>query len=247
MKHAAGLGHQPNVVPVAQPVLDGSPRPVEIGWHPVGGGAGKWLAEETGLGKMITEKINEYPDPTQHWAVLVGDYAHQLWMDEEFHVIYTNQKVERDEWRTFEVGKTTFNDDAVRRAGEAVIQTIRGRQPVYNLITNNCQTYVLQLLDAIKVGVYKELGTTRAVYEKLTGRGKVAELFEQEEGADGGEEDANTVSFAQKLMNSYTNKIDTKKEVEKKEEEKKEVEKREAEKKEGEKGLKGMLKRFSRS
>jgi hypothetical protein len=29
---------------------------------------------------MITEKINKYPDPTQHWAVLVGDYAHQLWM-----------------------------------------------------------------------------------------------------------------------------------------------------------------------
>jgi hypothetical protein len=29
---------------------------------------------------MITDKINRYPDPTQHWAVLVGDYAHQLWM-----------------------------------------------------------------------------------------------------------------------------------------------------------------------
>ena len=46
----------------------------------MGGGAGKWFAEQTGLGRIITEKINEYPDPTQHWAVLVGDYAHQLWM-----------------------------------------------------------------------------------------------------------------------------------------------------------------------
>jgi hypothetical protein len=68
------------VVPVTQPIIHGPPRPVEVGWHPVGGFAGKWFAEETGLGKMITEKINRYPDPTQHWAVLVGDYAHQLWM-----------------------------------------------------------------------------------------------------------------------------------------------------------------------
>jgi hypothetical protein len=48
---------------------------VEVGWHPVGGLAGKWFAEKTGLGKLITDKINEYPDPTQHWAMLVGDYG----------------------------------------------------------------------------------------------------------------------------------------------------------------------------
>jgi len=70
------------------------------------------------LGKMITEKINNYPDPTQHWAVLVGDYAHQLWMDEEFDIIYTNSKVDPKEWQTFQIGETRFNDDAVRRAGE---------------------------------------------------------------------------------------------------------------------------------
>jgi hypothetical protein len=80
LKHAVGLGQQPNVVPITKPVLDGPPRPVEVGWHPVGGVAGKWFAQDTGLGKMITEKINKYPDPTQHWAVLVGEFAHQLWM-----------------------------------------------------------------------------------------------------------------------------------------------------------------------
>lgn len=80
LKHAVGLGHQPNVVPITKAVFNGPSRPVEVGWHPVGGVAGKWFAEETGLGKMITERINKYPDPTQHWAVLVGDYAHQLWM-----------------------------------------------------------------------------------------------------------------------------------------------------------------------
>lgn len=68
------------MVPITKPVLDGPTRPVEVGWHPVGGAAGKWLAEDTGLGKMITQRINRYPDPTQHWAVLVGDFAHELWM-----------------------------------------------------------------------------------------------------------------------------------------------------------------------
>ncbi|KAJ3939216.1 uncharacterized protein N0V96_010661 [Colletotrichum fioriniae] len=163
------------------PVINGPSRVVEVGWHPVGGLAGKWFAEETGLGKMITEKINKYPDPTQHWAVLVGDYAHQLWMDESFHVIYTNERYKREEWRTFTVGETTFNDDAIRRAGEYVIQSIRSRQPVYNLITNNCQTYVLELLDAVKVDGHKDFGTTLAVYERLFSSGKVIDLFSDEQ------------------------------------------------------------------
>lgn len=55
-------------------------RTVEIGWHPVVGFAGKWFAEQTMLGKKIAKEVGKYPDPTQHWAVLVGDYCHQLWM-----------------------------------------------------------------------------------------------------------------------------------------------------------------------
>jgi hypothetical protein len=78
-------------------LTSGPPRSVEVGWHPVGGTAGKWFAEKTGLGQLITDKINEYPDPTQHWAMLLGDYAHQLWMDENFDVIYTNARIVREE------------------------------------------------------------------------------------------------------------------------------------------------------
>ncbi|KAH8706986.1 hypothetical protein GQ44DRAFT_691832 [Phaeosphaeriaceae sp. PMI808] len=177
LKHAVGLGAGQNIIPITQPSTNEPPRSVEVGWHPVGGFAGKWFAEKTGLGKMITDKINEYPDPTQHWAVLVGDFAHQLWMDENFDVIYTNARLDRNEWKTFEVGETRFNDDALRRAGEAVIQQIHSVHPGYNLISNNCQTYVLQLLDAIKVSQEKEFGTTLAVYERLFGSGKVADLF----------------------------------------------------------------------
>jgi hypothetical protein len=80
LEHSLGLGHKPNVVPPGEAEISGELRPVEIGWHPVGGLGGKWFAEKTGLGKMITEKIHKYPDPTQHWAVLVGEYVHELWM-----------------------------------------------------------------------------------------------------------------------------------------------------------------------
>lgn len=83
------------------------------------GMGGKWLAEKSGLGKMITKEIRNYPDPTQHWAVLVGEYVHELWMDEELTVIYINEKIDElgDEWRKFEVGKTRFTDEALRQAG----------------------------------------------------------------------------------------------------------------------------------
>lgn len=80
IEHSLGLGHRPNAVPPGDANVNGEQRLVEIGWHPVGGLGGKWFAEKTGLGKKITASINKYPDPTQHWAVLVGDYAHELWM-----------------------------------------------------------------------------------------------------------------------------------------------------------------------
>ena len=35
LKHAVGLGGQPNIVPVTEPIVNGPPRPVEVGWHPV--------------------------------------------------------------------------------------------------------------------------------------------------------------------------------------------------------------------
>ncbi|KAF4981527.1 hypothetical protein FZEAL_2676 [Fusarium zealandicum] len=306
LKHAAGLGQQPNAVPLEEPIVNGPLRPVEVGWHPVGGFAGKWFAEETGLGKMITESINTYPDPTQHWAVLVGDYAHQLWMvslplvaayrglfvdqdtfdkDESFDVIYTNEKINREEWRTFQVGETRFNDDATRRAGEwliiillillafmaiaflfslnslhageSVIQSMREKQPTYNLITNNCQTYALQLLDAIKVGVDKEFGTTLAVYERLIGTGKVKDLFSGDQLQDQIHEGAaapagpGAVSFAQQVMNDNTTQLETQEELSRHnrdKEDKMEQDEEESRDRSGKKSRKtGFFGRFKRS
>jgi len=80
VQKSLGLGHRPNVIPAGlSPSIRDEPRTVHIGWHPVAGSMGKWFAE-TGLGKLVTDKIHKYPDPTQHWAVLVGDYGHELWM-----------------------------------------------------------------------------------------------------------------------------------------------------------------------
>lgn len=80
LEQSLGLGATPSVIPAGDVDIRGDPRPVEIGWHPVAGLAGKWFAEQTGLGRLITDGIHKFPDPTQHWAVLVGDYCHQLWM-----------------------------------------------------------------------------------------------------------------------------------------------------------------------
>lgn len=41
--------------------------------------------------------------------------------DENLDVIYTNEVLERDLWHTFSVGKTRFNDEALRQAGQAVL------------------------------------------------------------------------------------------------------------------------------
>ena len=135
--------------------------------------------------------------------------------------------MKREEWRTFDVGETRFNDDAIRRAGESVIQATRERQPAYNLITNNCQTYALELLDAIKAGGGAEFGSTRAIYERMLGPGKIKDLFAEEDAeeaakppelqqppqAEPGRTD--TVSFAQQVMHDNTTQLDTEEEAKK--------------------------------
>ncbi|KAH8807356.1 hypothetical protein F5884DRAFT_789057 [Xylogone sp. PMI_703] len=215
VEHSLGLGKKPNVVPPGEARIDADLRTVEIGWHPVAGMGGKWFAEKTGLGKMITKHTGGYPDPTQHWAVLVGDYVHELWMDESLDVIYINEKLDRSEWRTFEVGKTRFTDEALRQAGEMVIHNIRQQRPAYNLISNNCQTYALLLLDAIQIGAHIQFATSYAVYQAATGAGTIKDLFvdrhPEEQKPDSGRPGLHrmdTVQNAQQVMEANTTKLD---------------------------------------
>lgn len=96
---------------------------------------------------------------------------------------------------------------------------------MYNLISNNCQTYALQLLDAIKAGSRKEFGTTLAVYDRMFGPGKVADLFDKEhqqaaDGKDSGaasaEDEENSVGLAQQVMNDNTAQLDAQEQMNKK-------------------------------
>ncbi|KAI8947474.1 hypothetical protein F4801DRAFT_560581 [Xylaria longipes] len=209
VEHALGLGHQPNVVPPGEPGLVVDNRTVVIGWHPVPGGG--WLAE-TALGQLVSKKINNYPDPTQHWAILVGDYCHQLWMDEDLDIIYINDRRDQHEWTTYEVGKTKLNDEALRQAGEMVIFNMRERQKGYNLITNNCQNFALNMLNAIQIGKQRDFGTALDIFQRATGKGTVSDLFlaelpkteEQDEKPPG-----EVVQHASKVMDEKTTKLDT--------------------------------------
>lgn len=41
-----------------------------------------------------------------------------LLKDESLDVIYINEEFKREQWTTFEVGKTRFNDQAMKKASE---------------------------------------------------------------------------------------------------------------------------------
>lgn len=46
------------------------------------------------------------------------------------------------------------------------------------MISNNCQTYALLLLDAIQIGAHIQFATSFAVYQAATGAGTIKDLFD---------------------------------------------------------------------
>ena len=63
-------------------------------------------------------KFQNIPNPTHHWAVLVGDYIHELNADSSMNVVYQNYRYDAGElWFSKEIGTTRFNDEALRVAG----------------------------------------------------------------------------------------------------------------------------------
>lgn len=60
LQKTVGLGHKPNVVPDGPASINSEPRKVEIGWHPVAGSAGKWLADSI-IGAQIQQRTKNYP------------------------------------------------------------------------------------------------------------------------------------------------------------------------------------------
>ena len=109
-------------------------------------------------------------------------------------------------------------------SGEMVIHNMRQKRPEYNIITNNCQNFAEQMLDAIQIGAHQQFATAFAVYQRATGKGTIKELFvdhhpeEQktdvnvvavpELEGDHALHRVDTVQNAQAVMNQQTTKLD---------------------------------------
>jgi len=95
------------------------------------------------------------PNLTFHWAVIVGDYVHELNYDAHYYNTYENKavkvvhdKLHRDEYRLYPVGTTCFNDAAIVEEGVKAIDAPH-MLPLYEVRTNNCQKFVIELLNLI--------------------------------------------------------------------------------------------------
>lgn len=109
-----------------------------------------------------------------------------------------------------------------------MIHNMRTKRPEYNIISNNCQNFASQMLDAIQIGAHQEFATAFAVYQRATGKGAIKDLFvdhhpeEQKtdigvavpvptgEEGEGGEklQRVDTVQNAQIVMEEQTTKLD---------------------------------------
>ena len=103
-----------------------------------------------------------------------------------------------------------------------VIHNMREKRPAYNVISNNCQTFAVAMLDAIQIGAHQEFATSFEVYQRATGKGLIKDLFvdkhPEEQKVHTGEENADperpelhrmdTVANAQQVMDAHTTKLD---------------------------------------
>ena len=96
-----------------------------------------------------------------------------------------------------------------------VIFNMRARKAAYNLINNNCQNFAMNLLNTIQVGKHREFGTSFSVYQRVTGKGRIMDLFAPEEVAgdpnqslaEGHAEHDNVMQHAQEVINENTTSI----------------------------------------
>lgn len=111
----------------------------------------------------------------------------------------------------------SFEFTVLTFAAEMTIHNMREKRPAYNLISNNCQNYAVNLLDAIQVGAHRQFATSFAVYHAATGAGTIKDLFAgdhpDEQKVEGEVERpelqrTNTVQNAQQVMHENTTQLD---------------------------------------
>ncbi|KAK3951738.1 hypothetical protein QBC32DRAFT_157704 [Pseudoneurospora amorphoporcata] len=164
-----GLGALPSIIPPGREHHHCKKRPVFIAWHPVADNLGVLFAEHTRLGQAITKEMGEFPDPTNHWAVIVGDqdtdYYHELWMEKDFTVVNQHGLVGTQKWTNkLQVGETGWNDQAVLAASNKAIKKMNSR---YGLIDNNCQIFASHLLLELGIEMGENINTAKDMRDKL--------------------------------------------------------------------------------
>jgi hypothetical protein len=105
------------------------------------------------------------------------------------------------------------------------IHQMRTKRPAYNLISNNCQNFALNLLNAIQIGAHRQFADAFTVYQRATGKGTIKDLFvdehpdEQQQNATEEQQDdelgrpprlqhTDTMLNAQTVMDEQTTKLD---------------------------------------
>lgn len=100
-----------------------------------------------------------------------------------------------------------------------VIHNMRQKRAAYNLISNNCQNFAVAMLDAVQTGAHQQFATAFAVYQRVTGRGEIKDLFaepppEEKQPDEQVDPDRlalhrqNTVEYAQQVMEENTTHLD---------------------------------------
>ena len=99
------------------------------------------------------------------------------------------------------------------------IHNMREKRPAYNLISNNCQNFAVNMLDSVQIGAHKKFATAFSVYQRATGDGDVMTLWADkpaDEQATLDQDEANqdqakrqdTVNKAEQVMDENTTKLD---------------------------------------
>ncbi|KDR69149.1 hypothetical protein GALMADRAFT_160688 [Galerina marginata CBS 339.88] len=166
------VGPGKNVVPKDSPNEKSELRQVLLGRHPVLGP----------IGCFVDKWVRPFKKTEQHWAVFVGGYYHELGVNRKLNVVYRNGKVQVGD-KTFEledVGYTIFNDQAIVDAGDIAIGQM---DPKYEVETNNCHKFAINLLTNICLVGRKLLDTSYAPEQQVEGPkfNEETEKFEVEE------------------------------------------------------------------
>lgn len=107
------------VIPSDGPRKDDSPRKVTLVSRPVAGAAGRIFEQIfpplNSLQKFTL--LSGTPNPTHHWAIVVGDYVHELNLVGNSNIVYRNSRYEAKLWNQNEHGTTRYNDWAIQLAG----------------------------------------------------------------------------------------------------------------------------------